>query len=347
MSNTINMAKKHIATYPNALFNFGLQKGSNISLLVADVNSILKPLAFTGLTVSESNEIDNIVTDHNSNVYNNRMSGNVVAEKTLIAEPQPFFPIPQVFDRHNLYVDEYINEDPELEDDFDEDEFAQGDFANYQEDLNTHQVPGILAEQARRTQIINDETIYGKMSEYHMIQGGHYSWNAAMVNLLVEAAMIASGADHLALVADDSRTRIIPGYRGDPTAAVIVDTNGHTHDLIFIDHKLQVANRYELDINGNALLDRANRMLIANAKRQVLEIVEALRFVEPVKKSVLTQLGDIVSNVGWKGNNEEKRELEENRDALRESVATYIPSAKDLARHIGEEIRGMETAIAL
>ena len=347
MSNTINMAKKHIATYPNALFNFGLQKGSNISLLVADVGGVLKPLAFTGLTVSESNEIDNIVTDHNSNVYNNRMNGRVVVETTLIAEPQPFFPVPQVFDRPNLYVDEYVNEDPELEDNFDEDEFAQGDYANYQEDLNEHQVPGMLAEQARRTQIINDDTIYGKMSEYHMIQGGHYSWNAAMVNLLVEAAMIASGADHLALIADDNRTRIIPGYRGNPTAAVIVDTNGHTHDLVFVDHKLQVADRNELDFNGNALLNRANKMLIANAKRQVLEIAEALRFVEPMKKGVLAQLGDIVANVGWKGNNEEKRELEENRDALRERVAAYIPSAKDLARHIGDEIRGMEMATAL
>ena len=432
-NNPIEAARNHLAAYPNAFFV--LQKdvkmpygNTNTTVLCAEINGNMHPLSLPGIQQHEYNAIDNLTTDHNTALFARGVqSGGQVAEVKEVPAQAASKPLP--------IIDVYANDDDDEDDDdtvFDEDdnnEDAEHDddavYAGYQRDLRDHEVPGMLAEQARRTQAINDETIVGKMTEYHQVQTGHYTWNDAMKNLLVEAAMIASQADRNALVGADGRSRIIPGMNG-PTSAMIVDTDGSRHDLMFVDHRLRVTDATALSDEGRALLVRANDMLLANIKRQVLEVAEALRFIEPKKKNFLATLGDIVA--GDKIKREEERGhqmtanrkrvtarvsgrevyggtttlnlegeiedrtftaqvsisaerysvhvydvygdaeenviealqgaeahyravagkvIEANRENLIERVTEYVPSAKELARRLGDEIRGMEQALAL
>ena len=419
-TNPVEAARNHLAAYPNALFvlskDVKMPHGTaTTNVLSAQVNGVLHPLSLPGIQQHEYNAIDNLTTDHNTAVY--ARAGQVeVKEVAPQAAPAP---TPTPVQAEDELEDELEDEDEEGE--YNEDE----DLAGYQQDLRDHEVPGMLAEQARRTQAINDETIVAKMGEYHQVQTGHYSWNDAMKNLLVEAAMIAAQADRTALIGADGRSRIIPGMNG-PTSAMIVDGDGTRHDLMFVDHRLRVTDATTLSNEGRALLVRANDMLLANLKRQVLEIAKALRFIEPKKKNFLATLGDIVAGDKIKreeerghdmrangkrisarvsgrnvygvtttlnlegtvndvaftaeisisaeryyanvydvyGDNEEaviealqgaeahyrqisSKVVEANRETLVERVTEYVPAAKELAKRLGDEIRGMEQALAV
>lgn len=301
----VSDAKMHLAKFPNSLFTFKQNVPSphnlnkKTAVLCVDYCGKLHPVAFDNLTYSQFNEIDQLVTDHCNRVYNESIIGkkHEVFVEPNIEETQ--------INRDDIYkaqlrdivhpveIFDEEDENDEHDEEYDEDNDY---YAEWQQDLNEHEVPAFITEQARRTQAINDETIFGKMTEYHQVQTGHYPWGPSMINLFVEAAMIASIEDRNTLIGEDGRTRLIPGHQG-PTSALIVDNNGTRHDLMFVDHRLRVTDINALDQNGKELLSRANTLLLANMKRQVLEIAEALRFIEPKKKNVLGLLGEIVGNL--------------------------------------------------